>query len=330
MTRYLLLLALVSLLCLIGCKKKDTEEESGAPPKPVVAVRTVPVTMGTANIEVQAVGKTEALRQQDIVSPIAGRLISLTVKEGDRLKAGDVLATIQTRESQAALDGAKALLRMAKTDNEKVEAQRMMALAESSQAVVHVSSPFNGVVSSRQATEGAILTENTLLLTLVDLSTVVFVGDVYLHDLGSVELGQRSRIHLESAPETNYDAAVDAINPESESESQSVRVRFRFTSLRPGNPPLRTGMAGTARIIVGAHEGAMLLPGAALLRNDETNSFSVVIVGTDSLSHTVPVELGLTSDSLLEVISDHLKPGMRVIVEGQYGLADSTRVTLIQ
>lgn len=327
MTRTLLLLILTVLLCLAGCKRKDTEEEGGAAPKPVVAVKTVPVAVGTANIEVQAVGKTEALRQQDIVSPIAGRLLSLIAKEGDRVKAGDMLATIQTRESQAALDGARALLRAAKADNEKVEAQQMVALAESSQALVHVTSPFNGIVSSRQATEGEILSENTVLLTLVDLSTVVFVGNVNLHDLSSVKLRQKSRIHLESSPETDYDAVVDAINPQSESESQSVRVRFRLTSPLSENSPLRTGMAGIARIIIGTHEGAMLLLKIALLRNDETNSFAVVIVGTDSLSHTVPVELGATSDSLLEVTSDRLKPGMSVIVEGQYGLADSTRVT---
>ena len=330
MTRYLLLIALASLLCFVGCKKKDAEEEGGAVPKPVVAVKTVPVTVGTANIEVQALGKTEALRKQDIVSPIAGKLISLSVKEGDRVKAGDMLGVIQTKESQAALDGARALLRAAKTDNEKLEAERMMALAESSQALVRVTSPFDGVVSSREATEGQILSENTILLTLVDLNTIVFIGDVYLRDLGTVKLGQESRIHLESVPETDYAAVVDAINPQSEPESQSVRVRFGFVPFPSKNPPLRTGMAGTARIIVSAHEGAMMLPGTALLRNDETNSYSVVIVGTDSLSHTVPVEVGSASDSLLEVISDHLKPGMRVVVEGQFGLADSTRVTVIQ
>ncbi len=329
MIRYLLLLMIVSLLSFVGCKKK-AEKESGSATTPIVAVKTVPVTLGTANIEVQAVGKTEVLRKQDIVSPIAGKLISLTIKEGDRVKTGDMLATIQTRESQAALEGAKTLLRAAKTNKEKLEAQQMVTLAESSQTVVHVTSPFNGVVSSRQATEGEVLSENTLLLTLVDLNTIVFVGDVYLHDLSSVKLGQKSWIYLESTPEIDYDAVVDAINPQSESESQSVRVRFRFTSFPSENLPLRTGMAGTAHIIVGEHAQTMLIPGTALLRNDETNSFSVVIVGTDSLSHSVPVEIGITSDSLKEIISNHLKPGMKVIVEGQYGLADSTRVTVVQ
>jgi RND family efflux transporter MFP subunit len=325
MKRLIFILICVSLLMIHGCKRTSAEGEGAATPKAVVAVKTVLVVTGEAKLQVHATGRTEALRKQDILSPIAGRLMSLKVLEGEAVKAGEILAAIQPRESQAALEGARALLQVAKTDADRAEAERMVSLAESTQTRVLVRSPFDGVVSFRAATEGQILAENSPLLTLLDPGTLVFMADVPLKELSHVRSGEPGRIRLEALPDSELLASVDAVNPQSETESQSVKVRLRFVS---GNiSRLKSGMAGAASIIIGSHPHALLVPKSAVLRNDETNQHSVVVVGPDSLSRTLIVTLGVTSDSLDEVISPDLKPGMAIVVQGQYALADSTRVT---
>jgi multidrug efflux pump subunit AcrA (membrane-fusion protein) len=316
----------VALLFIGGCKNTTAETESGSAVKAVVSVRTAPVIRGTVRVDVEATGKTDALRQAEISSPIAGTITSLKVLDGESVTAGDVLAVVQSREVQAALEGARALLARARTDADRAEALRTLALAESTQTQVQIRAPFSGVISSRTAAVGQVIAENAPFLTLVDLATMDFLADVPLKDLASIKSGQECEIRLDALPETRLAATVDAINPATESESQSVKVRMGFLS--DNTSYLKTGMAGTARIAVGVHEGAMLVPKTALLRNDETNTYSVVVAGSDSLSHTVAVEIGAASDSLQEVVSEHLATGMQVITDGQYGLADSTRVTL--
>lgn len=291
----------------------------------MVAVKTVPIALGTANVELHAIGRLEALRTQDVLSPITGRVTSIKVLEGESVRSGEVIASIETRESKAALDGARILLSRAKSVSDRISAERAVALAESTRTRVEITAPFNGVISVRQATEGQVLSEGTSLLTVVDLNTLVFMADVQEGELSQIRIGQKSSVHLSALPDTTFETTVDAINPQSNPESQAVEVRLTF--LESVAPVLKSGMTGTADIVIDTHPDALLVPKSAVLRNDETLRHSVVIVGPDSLSHTVQVEMGVQTDSTAEVASQQLKPGMQVIVEGQYALVDSTKVS---
>jgi len=75
-------------------------------------------------------------------------------------------------------------------------------------------------------------------------------------------------------------------------------------------------------------QGELVLSGSAIVRNDETNERTVMIFGADSIAHSITVTVGPATDSLVAIESDDLKPGMNVIIEGNYSLADSTRITI--
>ena len=85
-------------------------------------------------------------------------------------------------------------------------------------------------------------------------------------------------------------------------------------------------MNGVARIVTGRHAGVLIVPKPALLRNDETDAYTVVVATADSLARIVQVGVGSRTDSTAEVSARGLLPGMRVVVEGNYALADSTRI----
>ena len=85
-------------------------------------------------------------------------------------------------------------------------------------------------------------------------------------------------------------------------------------------------MGGVASIVTGRHPGVLIVPKSALLRNDETDTYTVVVATADSLARILPVEVGARTDSTAEVAGKGLLPGMRVVVEGNYALADSTRI----
>src|SRR5512135_1386518 len=98
--RFVLLLALVA----VGCSGKhgNEDEESQTSAHAVVRVDVAPVRRADVDVVVVATGKTDALRRVKVLSPIAGRIQSLTVVEGSAVRTGAVLAVIQSREAQAA------------------------------------------------------------------------------------------------------------------------------------------------------------------------------------------------------------------------------------
>jgi membrane fusion protein, heavy metal efflux system len=194
---------------------------------------------------------------------------------------------------------------------------------------VNVQAKFDGFVSTRSVSEGELVAENAELLTVIDLSTIDFLADMTLRDVSSVRHGQHATVSFQSLPARIFPARVDAINPQTDIQSQTVKVRLQFSPMKNSFlPPLRTEMIGTAQITTGIRRHALFIPKAALLRNDEDNSYSVVTIAADSLAKIIPVAVGMSDDSSAEIRSDQLRAGMMIVTEGNYALTDSMRLTI--
>ena len=313
-----------------GCGRKPGEDESSqSAANATVTVKVGMISERDAVVSVDAMGKTDAFRKEKTYAPITGRIVALKVLEGLEVKKGDVLAIIQTKESEATILGAKSMLNSALTAEQKSEAERILNLAQSTQNSVHVLAKFDGIVSTRSVSEGELVSENAELFTIVDLSTIDFLADVPLRDVSSVRRGAGASVSFQSIPEKLFPAIVDAVNPQSDIQSQTVKVRLRFsnsnTSLRS---LLRTEMIGTARITTGIRRHALFIPKTALLRNDEDNSYSVIMITADSLAKNIPVFIGISDEYVTEIRSDQLRSGMMIVTEGNYALMDSTRLTV--
>ena len=327
-----LVLILVASVFMNGCRQKQSEDEgSPSSAKAVVTVKVGAVSERDAAAMVEAIGKTDALRKEKSYAPIAGRIVALKALEGTEVKKGDVLAIIQTKESEATILGAESMLRSAVTAEQKSEAEHTLALARSTQNSINVYAKFDGVVSTRSASEGELVAENAEIFTVVDLSTIDFLADVPLRDVSSVQRGEHASVRFQSLPDKQFPALVDAINPQTDIQSQTVKVRLRFSALNNSVLSLlRTDMIGTAQIITGVRKHALFVPKAALLRNDEDNSYSVVVLTVDSLAKLIPVAVGTSDDLIAEIRSEQLRAGMMVVTEGNYALTDSTRLSVIR
>lgn len=317
--------------CLVpsACRQqKSDDEENRAAVRAVVTVQTARVFDAPATDRSTAFGHTDALKKEKLYAPLAGRIVSLRAYEGTAVRKGDTIAVIETKESESALRGAESILQSAKTPLQKAEAERMLELARASRNSVAVKAKFDGYVSTRNASEGELVAESAELMMIVDLSTVNFVADVELRELPAVTAGQQASVTFPALPGKSWPATVVAINPQSDTQSQTVHVRLEFTKHMDAHlkAMLRTEMNGTASIVTGTRRHALFAPKAALLRNDETGTYAVVTVTKDSLALRIPVTIGTTTDSSVEVSGVGMYPGTVVITTGHYALADSTRV----
>jgi HlyD family secretion protein len=156
-------------------------------------------------------------------------------------KASTSQAMVEAAGKQvAAAEGALAVAR-ASLDNPKIRAAEIVSLrqqiaeartnARSAQAEVaaseaflsrldadvedmEVTAPFDGIIITRAAEPGQVVSAGTTLLTMVDPEQLYLRGFVPEGEIGKVKVGQRAEVFLDSSPETAIPAEVMRIDPE--------------------------------------------------------------------------------------------------------------------
>lgn len=317
-----ILLGLV-LAVVPACRRKERDAPSPAEKAPpaAVPVRTARVAVATLERTVAAPGHTVALAQQKLRAPFAGTLLTLTVTDGDRVRRGEVVGTIVSRDSDAALSGAREMERAAKTDAEKADAVRALALAERDLVRTALRSPADGVVLSHGAASGDRVSEDQDLLTLAEAASIAFVADVAQSALREIRPGLTAAVELAGNARPAAGTVHDIL-PTANAADFTAPVRIDLTA--PG-VPLALGLFGNARIVVEQKKNAVVVPEAAVLRDDVTGKARVALV-RDGRVHWQGVVTGLRGAAGTEVLSPALTPGDAVVVEGLVGLPESAAV----
>lgn len=319
------LAALSAAAALISCGAKPHEE---APPeKAVVAVHFTAVKKGAVNLTETMPGKTDVEKRGKIISPIAGKIARLDCLPGAMVKEGETIALVRTRESDAAISGALILLRQATSEDRRAEARQVLDLANSTQNSVELKSPISGAVISRSVNVDEMVAENAEIASIADVSSLDFIAEASPAASTKLRAGQKGTIRFDYLPGVALSATIVSVGVQADSQSHYVNIRCAFSGPPGGRSSLKINMPGIFTAVMGVHPHALLAPKSALLRNDETGAYSLVTISPDSLSKTIPVEIGPAADSLVEISGAGVSEAMPIITQGNYGLADSTKVT---
>jgi len=316
------LILIILNLFFSACSKSESEEAQKSV-TPVVEVKIDSVRLGTIPETVGLTGATKVLRQENIGSPIDGKVTSLRVLEGDAVKRGQVIAVVETKESLAAMTGAQMLLGRAQTAEEKTRAESALQLAQKQTTALEIRAPFDGVVVSRALNEGEFVAAGGALATVIDLRSLYFIAKAPARELARLKLGQEATVNFQSWPEKNFRCRVDNLKPQIDPVAQMAEVRLRFLSVYP---ELRSDMFGNADIVIGQHHDVFLVPDQAVVRDDETGVHTIVEAVGDSLGVIREVEIGIETPTTVAIAGEAIRAGMHIIVEGHYGLPDSTHI----
>ena len=333
-SRLAVVLLLIAAAAASSCRGKEAEgktdgkTEAGkaapaAEASPVVSVpvRVAAVARRTLADTVSASGHTASLAQQKIKAPFAGTLTELSVTDGDAVRAGQTLGSVVSRDSEAALNGAREMERQAHTDAEKADAARAVALAEKGLVRTNIVSPSTGTVVAHSAVRGDRVSEDQELLTVADSASFVFIADVPQSDLTRIRPGQSAIVELAGRSE-RVSGTVHDVLPGANAADYTVPVRIDLTGLKAA-PPI--GLFGTARITVAEHRDAPVVPEAALIRDDVRGTVRIATV-QQGRAHWIDISPGLRSEGVVEITAPPIEAGQTVVVAGQVGLAEGTPV----
>jgi RND family efflux transporter MFP subunit len=225
-------------------------------------------------------------------------------QELERIRAEHVAHT-------AHVEGARSRLTLLGMTPEQV---RSLSSTSVVTATVHVPAPLDGIVTERLANTGANVDAATQLFTIVDLTTVWVIADLYERDFARVRVGSPATITTTAYPDMRLPGRVSYIDPQLDPATRTSKVRVEL-----GNPGgrLRLGMFAEVRTSDARGARMALLP----LKAIQTVADRHVAYLADS---TVPgrfiereVRIGRTVGDLVEVLAG-VQVGDRVVTEGSF------------
>lgn len=326
-----LLLAATSAGCSRGQKAPDPPESPAADAMTGTAaagdsVAATPVHMATVtrgNLAeiVSGPGRTEALDVQKVRAPFIGTLAALDVVIGDQVESGQVVGAVISQASQSALAGAEVMLRAATTPLQRSDAERAVELAKQNLVQAPLHAPRAGIVVSRGASQGDLLSQGDSIISVATANSIVFVARVAQSDVARIKPGQRATIE---APGRAVAAAgtVHGLLP-ADTSAMSVPVRI---DLLPSAGAMPIGLFGMAHITVDQRTGVTIVPASAVLRDDINGITRMAVVAADGRAHWVTASVGIQRGDAVEITSPVLQPGTRVILSGQVGLPEGSHV----
>ncbi len=319
-------------LALSGCGRKGGDD-AGGEAKSTDAV-TVPVSARAIEERsfedaVTAPGQWISTGEVTVNAPFDGVVDSLFVRPGDRVRAGQVLLRMVTRESRSALLGAEILAGRSHDETERAEAARALDLARRDLVRVPVHAPHAGIVTGVVAQSGSEVAESAAILSIQAPDAIVFEARVAPEEASRIRAGEDARV-TDTGTTDARPAVVLRVLPAASAADQATLAWLAPRGVAPGSAadPPETGRFGTARITTGSARRASAVPDSAIVEDDVTGQTRVAVIDPDRRAIWTPVTLGAGADKWHEVRSPSLPPGTLVVTEGQRGLPDSTRVEL--
>ena len=242
-----------------------------------------PATASPATYQVQAVvrkseidvtGNLEPVESEDIGFAASGKVAKVYVKEGERVRAGDLIAELddsQQRYDLASLDYKieKAKISGSKSELELLELEREMKRVDLQEKKVWTT--ISGIVSDVDVREGEYVKAGDAISPIarvIDVSALKSEVEIDELDVPSVKVGQKVVFHVDALPDVSFTGRVSFLPLEGRVTTEGIAVLD--AEVRIDNPPrsLLPGYSFSAQIVAGESERLLVLDEKALLKSD--------------------------------------------------------------
>lgn len=323
---------------------------AGAARAPAVEVATV--RQARVSDDVQAVGSLRS-RQSVVLRPeLSGRIGQLNMRDGERVRKGQLLVQFEDQLQQAQLKQSQAEFAIAQANHRRNQdllaqnfiskrtveesaaaqdvAEAKLQLAQATLARMRILAPFDGVVGIRNVSQGDYLKDGADIVNLEDIDAVYVDFRLPERYQAKVKRGQSAQVELEALPGQRFNALILATDPLIDANGRSLGVRGCLDNRQL---QLRPGMFAKVRAVFGVREQALLVPEEAIVPQGQ-KVFVIKVVAGDKpetwVSRRVEVKLGVRQAGQVEVV-EGLQPQDRVVTAGQQRVqGDGTVLKLIE
>jgi len=308
---------LLAALALAGCGHKN--DVARTPPH-AVAVQTLVVDLQHTPEIHEVAGTVRPKLAATVSAKVMATIKEITVKAGDPVTAGQLLAQLDDRELVAEFDRAKAEFERVKALLEQNVAARSefdavnarYRVAEAALSDARVAAPFDGVVANKLCDVGDLAAPNKPLFVLEQQDAYRLEARVPERYAAAGAVGKSVHVVIDATGE-KCTGTIGESEPAADAVSRSFLVKIDLQCRQP----VKSGMFGRAQLLIGERP-ALFVNKSVVHRNGQ---LTYLFVAADGRAQMRLVKPGKTYLDLVEILSG-IDPGERVIVSAQGNLGD--------
>jgi RND family efflux transporter MFP subunit len=351
MKRIDILMAVVVPVILSACSGGN-ESNSGSAGEAAVQPKTEMVKVMELEMQkiahsVEYTSNIRGFEEVHLAPASPGRIEEIYVEEGSRVSAGQVLVQMDRTQLHQAeiqmktletdfrrLDTLQKVGSIARQQYDQLEAQLDIARAnvEFLTGNTRLKAPFSGIISGKYFEPGEMYSGSPVatvgkaaILSLVQIDKLKLVIPVSEKYFPQIKTGMEATITCDIYPDRAFQGRISRVYPTIDPSSHSFSVEVVTVN---SNGILRPGMF--ARVSFDLEEvEAVVLPALAVLKMQGSNE-RYLFIENKGKAERIPVTIGARYDDQIEVLSDRLKAGDRVIISGQSRLLQGVAVQVVE
>ncbi len=346
--RILVLSALVMgvlAACSGGAEKKSDATAAAEQPR-TEKVRVISLETQKIAHSVEYTATLQGYEEVHLAPASPGRIDAIYVEEGSRVSAGAVLVQMDRTQLHQAeiqmktltmdyerLDTLQKVGSIPRQQFDQIKAQLDIARSnvEFLRENTRLKAPFSGIISGKYFEPGEMYSGapvapvgKAAILSLVQIDRLKAIVPVSEKYYPQISAGMEAVVKSDVYPGRSFPGKVARVFPTIDPASRSFSVEVVMTN---SGGVLRPGMF--SRVAFDLEEvDAIVLPALAVLKMQGSNE-RYLFVEKEGIARRIPVTIGTRYDDQVEVVSDLLQPGDRVIVSGQSRLLEGVAVQVV-
>jgi membrane fusion protein, multidrug efflux system len=344
-------MAIIAALGFVKFKQIQTAIAEGAAfQPPPEAVTTIVASEAEWPATLSAIGTMVAVQGVTVSADLPGTVDRILFESGQAVKAGDVLAVLDTRQEQAQLAALEAQRDLARVTFERLQGllnERVISQAEFDRASAelrqtdarvgevravierkNIRAPFSGILGLRQVNLGQYLAGGGELVTLQSLSPIHANFGVPQQSASQISVGQAVRVSTDDGSGTPWTGRVTAIDSKVDEATRNIEIQ---ATLANPDGRLRPGMFVQAEVVLGPSHALIALPASAISYAPYGDSVFVVTDLKDPGGRTYRgvrqqvVKVGPARGDQVSIVSG-IKAGEEIVTSGVFKLRNGAAV----
>jgi RND family efflux transporter MFP subunit len=349
MKRITITMSALGLALLVACSggQEKKVEAVGASVQPKTEkVRVISLDTRKIAHSVEYTATLQGYEEVHLAPAAPGRIEAIYVEEGSRVAKGTVLVQMDRTQLHQAeiqlktlaldyerLDTLQKVGSVARQQYDQIRAQYDIARSnvEFLSENTRLKAPFSGIISGKYFEPGEMYSGSPVatvgkaaILSLVQIDRLKMVVPVSEKYYPQIKSGMEASIKNDIYPDRSFTGKVSRVFPTIDAATRTFSVEVVMAN---GEGLLRPGMF--ARVSFDLEEvEAIVLPALAVLKMQGSNE-RYLFVEKEGKARRIPVTIGTRFDDMIEVVSDQLTTGDRVIVSGQSRLLEGVAVEVV-
>lgn len=343
-----ILLTTATILILASCNEKKPAENNGSSSE-VIPVKLLPVTGDTNNNVINVSGTLSTEQVANLSFKIGGIIENISVKEGDKVKKGQLLASLKSAEISAQVQQAQLAYDKARRDYDRAKnlyadsvvtleqmqnaktgvdiAQQGLQQVMFNQQYSKIYAPADGFIVQKRLNTGELASSGTTVIAMNVSSTAskwILKAGLSDTDWAAIEQGNKAKVTIDAFPSKQFDATVTkkSLAADPVSGSFIVELQVDFENEQPA-----VGMFGTASVIPSKPSIGFSIPYDALLEANGKKGFVFV---SDDKKTVKKVEVTIANINNNTVsITDGLQGHAYIVTSGSPYLNDASLITTL-